>query len=46
MGRPTRADVAWAVAIILSLPLIVACLPPMLLCCAVERLRRVKDDAD
>lgn len=39
MSRPTKDDAVWAVAIILSLPLIVACLPLMLCCTAVERLR-------
>ena len=37
MGRPTREDAEWAVAIVLILPLIVACLPLMLCCTAVER---------
>lgn len=39
MSRPTKDDVVWAVAIILSLPLIVVCLPLLLCCTAVERLR-------
>ena len=39
MGRPTRADAEWAVAIVLSLPLIVACLPLLLWDMAAERLR-------
>lgn len=38
MGRTTRADAEWAVAIVLSLPLIVVCLPLLLWDMAAERL--------
>lgn len=45
MGRPTRADAEWAVAIVLSLPLIVVFLPLLLWDMAAERLTgRWRDD--
>lgn len=45
MNRPTKDDAVWAVAIILSLPLIVACLPLLVWDMAAERLTgRWRDD--
>ena len=40
MSRLTKADAEWAVAIVLSLPLIAVCMPLMLCCAAVEGLKR------